>query len=56
MRITASEVIGAEVLPPILTELHETHRNLVIELVLSNRNEDLLRRDADIAIRMVRPT
>jgi DNA-binding transcriptional LysR family regulator len=56
VRITASEVIGAEVLPPILTELHETHRNLVIELVLSNRNEDLLRRDADIAIRMVRPT
>ncbi len=56
VRITASDVIGAEVLPPILTELHEAHPALVIELVLSNRNEDLLRRDADVAVRMVRPT
>ena len=56
VRVTASEVIGAEVLPPILTELREANPALVIELVLSNRNEDLLRRDADIAIRMVRPT
>jgi DNA-binding transcriptional LysR family regulator len=29
---------------------------LTVELALSNRNEDLLRGDADIAIRMVRPT
>jgi DNA-binding transcriptional LysR family regulator len=56
IRITASEVVGAEVLPPILTELREAHPALVVELVLSNRNEDLLRRDADIAVRMVRPT
>jgi DNA-binding transcriptional LysR family regulator len=56
VRITASEVVGAEVLPPILAKLHETHPELVIELVLSNRTEDLLRREADIAVRMVRPT
>jgi DNA-binding transcriptional LysR family regulator len=56
VRVTASEVVGAEVLPRILAELHDAHRDLVIELVLSNRNEDLLRRDADIAIRMVPPT
>jgi len=29
---------------------------VVIELVLSDRQEDLLRRDADIAVRMARPT
>jgi DNA-binding transcriptional LysR family regulator len=56
VRITASEVIGAEVLPPILAELRAAHPELVLELVLSNRVEDLLRRDADIAVRMIRPT
>jgi DNA-binding transcriptional LysR family regulator len=56
VRITASEVVGAEVLPPILTRLHEAHPGLVIELVLSNRTDDLLQREADIAVRMVRPT
>ena len=56
VRITASEVVGGEVLPPILSELHRAHPELVIELVLSNRTEDLLRREADIAVRMVRPT
>jgi DNA-binding transcriptional LysR family regulator len=56
VRITASEVVGAEVLPPILTALRERHPRLVIELVLSNTMEDLLRRDADIAVRMAKPT
>ena len=56
VRITASEVIGAEVLPPILTRLHAAHPEITIELVLSNRTEDLLQREADIAVRMVRPT
>lgn len=55
VRLTASEVIGAEVLPPILARLHEEHPGLTLELVLSNQAADLLRRDADIAIRMLRP-
>jgi len=53
--LTCSEVIGAEVLPPMLTGLRQQHPGIVIELSLSNRNEDLLRKDADIAVRMVRP-
>ncbi len=55
VRVSASDVVGAEVLPPILTRLHEAHPELSIELVLSNRPDDLLRREADIAIRMFRP-
>lgn len=55
VRVTASEVVGAEVLPPILARMQEAHPGLVFELVLSNRVDDLLRRDADIAVRMVRP-
>lgn len=56
VRITASEVVGMEVLPAILAELREAHPGLVFELALTNRSEDLLRREADIAVRMVRPT
>jgi DNA-binding transcriptional LysR family regulator len=55
VRITASDIIGAEVLPAILAELADKFPKLVFELSLSNRPEDLLRRDADIAVRMVRP-
>lgn len=56
VRLTASEVVGVEVLPPILAALRRQHPALVIELVLSNRLDDLLRREADIAVRMLRPT
>ncbi|MBU6494549.1 MAG: LysR family transcriptional regulator [Burkholderiales bacterium] len=56
VRITASEVISAEVLPPILAELHAQYPDLSIELAPSNRLEDLLRREADIAVRMQRPS
>jgi DNA-binding transcriptional LysR family regulator len=55
VRLTASEVIGVEVLPPILAALHAEHPELVIEMVLSNRADDLLHREADIAVRMFRP-
>ena len=55
VRISASEVVGVEVLPPILARLRARHPALVVELVLSNRVQDLLRREADIAVRMVAP-
>ena len=56
IRITASDVVSVEVLPPMLTGFHEAWPNVTIELAPSNREEDLLRRDADIAVRMFRPT
>lgn len=56
VRLTASEVVGAEVLPGILAPLLAAHPGLEVELALSNRNENLLRREADLAVRMVRPT
>lgn len=56
VRITASEVVGAEVLPPILAALHARHPGLALDVVLSDRMQDLLRRDADIALRMAPPT
>lgn len=56
VRVTAPEVVCVEVLPPILTALRETHPAIKIELVASNRTQDLLQRDADIAVRMVQPS
>ncbi|MGD0867667.1 MAG: LysR family transcriptional regulator [Rhizomicrobium sp.] len=56
VRVTASEFIGVEVLPPILTAFRESHPGIAIELALSDANQDLSRRDADIAVRMARPT
>jgi DNA-binding transcriptional LysR family regulator len=56
VRVTASEFIGVEVLPSILTEFRAAHPGIAIELALSDVNQDLSRRDADIAVRMARPT
>lgn len=56
VRITASEVIGTEVLPPMLARLRTAHPGLDFELDLTDDLADLLRRDADIALRMTRPT
>jgi len=56
VRISASEIIGGEVLPPMLADFHARNPQIGVELALSNRNEDLLRGDADLAVRMVKPS
>jgi DNA-binding transcriptional LysR family regulator len=55
VRVSASEIVGAEILPPIFSSLRERYPELEMELVLSNEVDNLLRRDADIAVRMVEP-
>ncbi|MCC5968994.1 MAG: LysR family transcriptional regulator [Pararhodobacter sp.] len=55
VRLSASEVVGAEILPSVLGNLLAIHPALEVELVLSNRNDDLLHREADLAVRMTRP-
>ena len=55
VRLAAANVMGVEVLPGILTDFRAEFPAIVIELSLSNQMADLLRRDADIAVRMVRP-
>ena len=56
VRITASQIMATYVLPPILSDLLQQEGDLEIELAPSNDIQNLLRRDADIAIRMVEPT
>jgi DNA-binding transcriptional LysR family regulator len=56
VRVTAPEIMGVEVLPPALASFREAHPAIDVELVLSNRTADLARREADLAVRTVKPT
>jgi DNA-binding transcriptional LysR family regulator len=55
VRITTSEIMGLYAVPPILRDLRFSYPKIVFELALNNRSDDLLRRAADIAVRMGRP-
>ncbi len=56
VRVTASESMGVNVLPPILTALRRAEPEIAVELVASDQTDNLLLREADIAVRMYRPT
>jgi DNA-binding transcriptional LysR family regulator len=56
VRVTASEIMGAEALPAVFAGFRARNPGVAIELALTNRNQDLARGDADIAVRMIRPT
>lgn len=55
VRITASVVVSHFVLPPVLARLRADEPGIEIDLVASDSTENLLFREADIAIRMYRP-
>ena len=54
--ISASEVDAAYRLPPIIALLREKEPGIDIEIIATNAESDLRRREADIAIRNYRPT
>ena len=56
VRITASDLMSAYQLPPIIKQLRVAAPRLDIEVVAANDLRDIQRREADIAIRHVRPT
>jgi len=55
VRITATDIFSAYILPPALKQLRDIAPLLVIEVIAANDIRDLQRREADIAIRHVRP-
>ncbi|MDV7144608.1 LysR family transcriptional regulator [Tropicimonas sp. TH_r6] len=55
VRLTASAFVSMHVLPPLLAELRQVEPEIEVELVPSDRSQNLLFREADIAIRMYRP-
>ncbi len=55
VRLTASQTVATYLLPPLLAKLRKETPEIQIELVASDEVKNLLRREADIALRMVRP-
>ena len=55
VRLSASQPVACVLLPPVLARLRERLPEVTVELVVSNTLTNLLRREADIALRMVRP-
>lgn len=55
VRITASQPVACVLLPPVLARMRQALPDVQVELVASNEVTNLLRREADIALRMVRP-
>jgi DNA-binding transcriptional LysR family regulator len=56
VRISASEVVATYALPTAMAALRADHPGIQLEIVADNRVTNLLRRDADVAVRMLRPT
>lgn len=55
LRITCSESLAYRILNDLLAEFRARHEGITVELLVDNRQLDLLRREADIAIRATRP-
>lgn len=55
VRLTASVPVAVQLLPPVLACMRLALPGIQIELVSSNQVSNLLRREADIAVRMMRP-
>lgn len=56
VRISVNEIIGIYLLPSAIAAFREQHPGVHIEIVITNRVSSLSKRDADIALRMFRPT
>jgi DNA-binding transcriptional LysR family regulator len=56
VRLTASQLICAHLLGPVVQRLRREHPGIHLELVAANDVRDLQRREADLAVRNVAPT
>ncbi|MCB9676971.1 MAG: LysR family transcriptional regulator [Alphaproteobacteria bacterium] len=55
VRVSCTEPVAMEILPPSLLALRAEHPGLFVDIVVDARASDLDRREADLAIRMFRP-
>ncbi len=55
VRISVTEGLGAVWLPAQVAAFHETYPGVCVEILVDNRAANLVRREADIALRMFRP-
>ena len=55
VRLSVPEVFGSHLLPPVLARFQAQFPGVSVELIATNSSNDLLRREADIAVRLYRP-
>lgn len=55
VRITASKIVSHHILPPVIAQLKQDYPMISVDLVATDETENLLFREADIAVRMYRP-
>ncbi len=53
--VSASDAVATFLLPPLVRRLREQEPGIVVEVIPSNAFSDLLRREADIAVRHAKP-
>jgi len=56
VRISVNEIVGIYLLPPAIAAFRKDHPGVHVEIVISNHASSLNKREADIALRMFRPT
>jgi DNA-binding transcriptional LysR family regulator len=55
LRVTSSETLAHRILTPLLASYRRAHPGIVVELIIDNRVLSLTRREADVALRPMRP-
>jgi DNA-binding transcriptional LysR family regulator len=55
LRVTCSETLGFKVLTPLIRAFRDKHPGIMVDLSVDNRQVDMARREADVAIRATRP-
>jgi DNA-binding transcriptional LysR family regulator len=56
IRLTATEALARQVIAPAIAELRKNHPDLRIDLAVGVRSLDIARREADLAVRVGRPS
>lgn len=56
LRVTCSETLAARVLMPLIAGFRSQHPGILVDLLIENRVIDMARREADVALRAMRPS
>ena len=56
VRVTTTEALAHQVVTPAIAALRQAHPELQVDLVVGVRSLDITRRDADLAVRLARPS
>ena len=56
VRVTTTEAIAYQLVAPVIAALRRTHPELQVDLIVGVRSLDIARSDADLAVRLARPS